>query len=178
LPATTGLMTVDEFRQLPETGPFYYELRHGELVQVTRPRLKQVLIQKRLLRLLEPRAGDAFWVSIEVPFRPLPEHELRTADVAVVAVARLQQADPEDNLAGAPELVIEVLSPSNSAPEIIEKQQLCLKNGCCEFWAVEPKTRIVNVATQDGITRTYQAGDEIPLRLFGSARLPVAAIFE
>ena len=57
MPATTGLMTVDEFRQLPETGRFYYELRHGELVQVTRPRLKHVLIQKRLLWLLEEENG-------------------------------------------------------------------------------------------------------------------------
>ena len=39
---TTRLMTVEEFRKLPETGPFYYELRHGELVPVTRPKLKHL----------------------------------------------------------------------------------------------------------------------------------------
>jgi hypothetical protein len=32
-------MTVEEFRRQPETGSFYYELRHGELVKVTRPKL-------------------------------------------------------------------------------------------------------------------------------------------
>ena len=178
MPATTGLMTVDEFRRLPETGPFYYELRHGELVKVTRPRLKHVLIQKRLLRLFELSAGEEFWVSIEVPFRPLPEHELRTADVAVVSLARVRQADPEDNLSGSPEIVVEVLSPSNTAAEIIEKQRLCLENGCREFWVVEPRSRVVNVSTPDGITRTYKAEDEIPLSLFGAACLPVLAIFE
>src|SRR5260370_14066381 len=107
-------MTVDEFRQLPETGPFYYELRHGELVKVTRPKLKHVLIQKRLLRLLESQVNETYWASIEVPFRPLPEHELRSADIAVVTLVRLQQADPDDFLQEAPELVIEVLSPSNT----------------------------------------------------------------
>ena len=175
MPAT-GLMTVDEFRQLPETGPFYYELRHGALVKVTRPKLKHILIQKRLLQLLEPSAGDRFWVSIEVPFRPLPEHELRTADVAVVNLARLKQTDPDDNLSGAPEIVIEVLSPSNTAEEINDKERVCLANGCREFWVVDPKLRQVKVATPDGVTRTYQAGQEIPLALFGSATLPVDAI--
>jgi Uma2 family endonuclease len=102
----------------------------------------------------------------------------RLADVAVVSVVRLQQADPDDNLPGAPDVVIEVLSPSNTVAEIIEKQRLCLENGCREFWAVEPKSRVVNVSTPDGITRTYQEAGEIPLALFGNARLPVAAIFE
>ena len=45
---TTRLMTVEEFRQLPETGPFYYELRNGELVHVTRPKAKHYVIQDRL----------------------------------------------------------------------------------------------------------------------------------
>ena len=51
--STTRRMTVAEFRQLPETESFYYELRHGELVSVTRPKLKHHWIQHRLRRLLE-----------------------------------------------------------------------------------------------------------------------------
>jgi hypothetical protein len=41
---TTGLITVEQYRELPETGPFYYELRRGELVQVSRPKLKHIRI--------------------------------------------------------------------------------------------------------------------------------------
>jgi Uma2 family endonuclease len=178
LPATTGLMTVDEFRQLPETGPFYYELHHGELVKVTRPRLKHILIQKRLLSLFEPLIGAGYWCSLEVPFRALPEYELRTADFAVVGMARLQQADPEDDLRGAPDLVLEVLSPSNTMIEILEKERLCLENGCAEFWVVDPKLRQVKVSKPDGLTRTYLLGRDIPLDLFGGVTLPVSAIFE
>ena len=38
---TTHLMTVEDFRKLPEDqGPVYHELRHGEVVAVTRPKLK------------------------------------------------------------------------------------------------------------------------------------------
>lgn len=173
---TTRLMTVEEFRQLPETGPFYYELRHGELVQVTRPKSKHYNIQDRLCQLLRELARDIGFVGIEIAFRPVPEHELRVADVAFVLKDRWQQIDPDDNLRGAPELVIEVLSPSNTATEIIDKEKLCLDNGCLEFWVVDPVRRLVKISTHDGITKTYQEGQEIPLRLFPGT-LAVKSIF-
>ncbi|HUI79472.1 MAG TPA: Uma2 family endonuclease [Bryobacteraceae bacterium] len=173
---TTRLMTVEEFRQLPETGPFYYELRHGEIVQVTRPKEKHHTLQRRLRRLLEGPATDAGVVDTEWAFRALSEHELRVADVAFVSTRRLQEADPEDNLRGAPELVIEVLSPSNTATEILDKEKLCLDNGCLEFWVVDPVRHLVRITTSDGFTKTYQETDEIPLRLF-SGTLSVKSIF-
>ena len=137
MPAT-GLMTVEEFRQLPETGPFYYELRHGELVQVTRPKKKHAVIQRKLCRSLEQRVGQAYWVQEELAFRPLPEHELWIADIAAVTAARWDATDDDDNLAGAPELVIEVLSPSNTAQEINDRERLCLETGCREFGSSIP----------------------------------------
>jgi Uma2 family endonuclease len=176
LATTTGSMTVEQFRQLPETGPFYYELRHGEAVPVSRPKLKHTLIQKRLERLLE-RAVPEMFVSIEVPFRALPEHELRVADVAIVSQERIKQADPEDNLRGAPDLVIEVLSPSNTVAEINDKEKLCLENGSKEFWIVDPDLRQVKVSTPDGITTTFRPSQEISLRVFCGGALKVDEIF-
>jgi Uma2 family endonuclease len=178
LPATTGLMTVEEFQQLPETGPFYYELRHGELVQVTRPILKHTRGQKKLERLLEDYAGEDFVVIMEFPFRALPEHELRVADVAAISRDRLDHADHQSVFRGVPELVIEILSPSNTAAEMNDKERLCLENGCREFWVVDMDLRLVKIATPDGVTRTFRAGQEIPLNLFGARVLPVDAIFE
>jgi Uma2 family endonuclease len=172
------MMTVDEFKQLPETGPFYYELRRGELVEVARPKFKYSLIQAQLLRLLEPHLNERYWASIQIPFRPLPEYEVRSADVAAVMLARVQQADPDDFLQGAPELVIEVVSPSNTVQEMSDKERLCLENGCREFWVVDPMLLQVKVSTPDGITRTYQSGHEIPLEMFGAEPLAVARIFE
>lgn len=169
-------MTVEEFRQLPETGPFYYELRHGELVQVTRPKKKHHDIQRRLRRLLEGPAAGAGIVDTEWAFRALSEHEMRVADVAFVSQDRWEQIDDEDNLHGAPELVIEVLSPSNTINEILDKEKLCLENGCLEFWVVDPVHRQVKISTPDGVTKTYREDQEIPLRLFPGS-LAVGSIF-
>jgi Uma2 family endonuclease len=173
----TRPMTVEEFHALPETGPFRLELHNGELVKVTRPAHKHHLLQEHLVGLLRPASSGFGHVSMELAFRALPEYELRIADVAYVSQERWDRIDLEDSLRGAPDLVIEVLSPSNTAAEMAEKEKLCLENGSREFWVLYPKLRQVKVSTPDGITTTYRDGQEIPLRLFGSGALPVNAIF-
>jgi Uma2 family endonuclease len=174
---TSHLMTVEEFRKLPEdSGPVYHELRHGEPVQLTRPKAKHYRIQLRLQKLLANAAPSDAIVGTELAFRPLPEHELRAADVAYVPGERWEKVDPDDNLHGAPDLVIEVLSPSNTAAEIYDKEKLCLENGAREFWVVDPDLRQVKVSTPDGRTVTYRSGQEIPLP-FASAKIAVDAIF-
>lgn len=175
---TTHLMTVEEFRKLPEdAGAVYHELRHGEVVSVTRPKLKHALIQRKLRERLQELAERGSYVDTEVAFRPLPEHELWVADVAYLSAGRFRQADPEDNIQGAPELVIEVLSPSNTAAEILDREQLCLANGSLEFWVVDPDRHHVRVSTVQGSGRIYGCGQEIPLPLFGNAKLTVDGIF-
>lgn len=173
----TRPMTVEEFDAIPETEPFRYELHNGEPVQVPAPIHEHYCIQRRMRRLLEAAAGESGIIDIELAFRALPEYEFRIADVAYVSQERWDQIKPKDNLRGAPDLVIEVLSPSNTAAEMSKREKLCLENGCREFWVVDADLRQVKVSTPDGITTTYRDGQEIPLRLFGSGALKVDAIF-
>ena len=115
-------------------------------------------------------------VGYEIAFRAFPEFDLRVADVAYVSARRWEERDPEDNLRGTPDLVIEILSPSNTAREMYEKEQLCLSNGSREFWVIDPDKRTVRVAQSEGPTATYGLGEQIPLRLF-SGELSVDEIF-
>jgi Uma2 family endonuclease len=177
LATTTGLMTVEQFWELPDTEPFYYELRHGELFKVSRPKLKHTLVQTQLHELLQQAVAKKFRVLMEFPFRALPEYELRVADIAVVSRERLQRADREDAFRGAPELVIEVLSPSNTVADMNDREKLCLENGSLQFWVVDPNLRQVKVSTPDGITTTFRSGQEIPLPAFDGAAIPVDEIF-
>ncbi len=176
---TSQLLTVAEFRALPlDDGPVYHELRRGEVVSVTRPKYKHAVIQRRLRRLLENAAPPEGVVDTEFAYRPLPEYELRVAGVAYVSGIREQVIDPEDNLQGAPDITIEVLSPSNTDAEIYDKEKLCLEHGAQEFWVVDPDRRQVKISMPDGHTVTWRSDQEIPLRLFGEAVLLVDAIFE
>jgi Uma2 family endonuclease len=161
------MMTVAEFDQLPESPSCSYELRHGELFQVTRPVLKHVFVQKRLMELLDS-AGGSGSALMEVGFRPLPEHELRVADVAYTSLQRWSEQDPAGHFQGVPDIVIEVLSPSNTAAEMLDKEQVCLENGGHEFWVVDIDRRQVKVSTPDGRTVAYKSGHEIPLLIGGT----------
>lgn len=173
---TTKLMTFAEFAQLPDTPQgFPYDLRHGELVTVVFPRMKHFVIQQQLRRLLESAAGKIGIASTELGFRALAEYEYRRADVAFVLRDRWESCDPNGYFLGAPEIVIEVLSPSNTATEMLDKEKLCLENGCKEFWIVDPDLRLVKVSTPDGHAITYCSGQEIAL--FFGGRLAVDTIF-
>jgi Uma2 family endonuclease len=174
---TSALMTVEQFRELPEPKEGYYELHHGEPVLMTRPKHRHASIQRRLAIRLQSVLGDAWVVWPEFSFRPTREHQLWTADVACVTSERWDAIELDDNLHGAPELVIEVLSPSNSASEINEREAMCLENGCREFWVVDPKTKTVRVATPDRKSIAYIEGEKIPLTLLGGGELAVSEIF-
>jgi Uma2 family endonuclease len=76
---------------------------------------------------------------------------------------------------GAPDIVMEVLSPSNTASEMLDKEQICLENGAREFWVVDPVRRQVKVSGADGHAATYKAGQSVPLWFGGT--LPVDSIF-
>jgi Uma2 family endonuclease len=175
--ALPHLITVAEFRELPEGGEFTYELHRGEVVAVTKPKARHWKLQRRLSRLLEPRLRDFGEVTIELPYRAQAEFEFRAADVGAVSWARWNAVDPDGDLFGAPELVIEVKSPSNTRKQLQDLVSLCLANGALECWIVEPLLKSVVVIQRDGSKVTYGPGQNVPLGAFGSDSLSVDEIF-
>jgi Uma2 family endonuclease len=170
---TTRLMTVAEYEQIPNPPGGVYELYHGELVEVRYPQYPHIRAQWQLRRLLEAAAGNSRVVLTEFPYRPLPEHECWGADVAYLTRERWDGIDRY--FMGAPELVVEVLSPSNKAAKLIEKRKLCLENGSDQFCVVDTDHRLVEVSTPDGHSITYKSGQQIPL--FFGGHIAVDEIF-
>ncbi len=173
---TTRLMSFEEYLEIPDPPGGRYESHHGELVNVPFPKQPHVRAQWRLRRLLEQAAGKDGFVDKEVPYRPLPENECWGADVAYMPLVRWEAID--DWLFGVPELVVEVLSPSNSASEMRDKRKTCLENGGRECWVVDPKTREVEVSTPDGHSIIYKPGQQIPLFFAPGSTVAVDVIFE
>jgi Uma2 family endonuclease len=175
--ALPDLITVEQFRHLPESGEFAYELHYGEVVAMTRPRAAHWALQWRLTDLLKALLLN-FVIGMEFPFRAVPEFDLRAADVAALARERYAAIDPEDNLHGAPDLVIEVKSPSNTPRKLQELASLCLANGAIEFWIVDRAQKLITVVQRDGSRQAYGVEAEISLAAFGGASLAVKAVFE
>lgn len=87
-------------------------------------------------------------------------------------------ADQNDDFMGAPDLVIEVLSPSNTMDEILDRQDICLSNGCMFFWVVDPKRQTIMATVQDRTTRTYARDSRAPLPGLVTNAIGVWSIFK
>jgi Uma2 family endonuclease len=169
------LLSVEEFLRLPDPKEGHNELHHGEAVVVPPPKKGHQALQRRLSKLIERAAGESFVVGVEMAFRPSPEHEVWLADVGCVTRERYDATRDDEYLMGAPELVIEVLSPSNTVQEINDKMAICLANGCRSFWTVDGKRKGVSV-TEGDVTRHYGLSESISCSLF-QAEVPVEEIF-
>jgi Uma2 family endonuclease len=167
--------TLEQYETLPELPDGNWEVRNGELVKVTFPRLGHRRLQFRLANLLNERfsAGECL---PEVPYVPRAEPlELRSADVAW-----LERRQHDDQYVhGAPDLVIEMLSALNTAREVNRKEQLSFAAGTRQFWIIDTEDRTVRVTSSDGAFRVYTEGDYIPLDglEFGAEPLPVSLVF-
>lgn len=169
-------MTVADLDALPrrEKDLSFYELHHGEVVRVPPPQLDHIEIQKRIFLMLlafEGKLGNAY---TEYPFTMNPD-DLRIADVVFVSSER-RAAINSRYLACSPELVVEVVSPSNTIMEMVDREAMCLAHGCIEFWTVLPKQKQIRVATKDGIRR-YENGDTIACSLFPGWSVSVSSVF-
>ncbi len=178
MPATTNkLLTLADLENIPGRDGFRYELRNGELVPVPPPIHRHKRLQLRLMELLKITAGSAGVVSPEQAYA-IDEHNYRIADLVFIPMARWNAIDDFGQFRGAPDVSIEIVSPSNTATEMNEKRKLCLENGSKEFWLVDPDVRTVEVSTPDGRSITYKSGQRIPLFFAPESPLAVDAIFD
>jgi len=170
-------MTVEQFDLLPERQDVLDELQLGHLVSLPRPKPWEIKLRMKLTELLQPIASGRGYIVMELPFRAVSEYELRGADVAFVTKARWDDVN-DGYLFGAPELVIEILSPSNTKAQLREYAALCLANGCEEFCTVDSKTKTINVTSPDGRLVQYSGGMDVPLTMLGGTSISVDKIFE
>jgi len=113
-----------------------------------------------------------------MPFRLMPDYEYWVADVAYMPRAMWDRIDLKGYFDCAPVLVVEILSPSNTAAEMNDRKKTFLGAGCREIWLVDADNREIDVSTPDGVTTTYRAGQAIQLQLLGSGALSVDNVFD
>ena len=174
--ATTSLLTVAEFVKIPDPPEGRYELHHGELIHVPPPKIAHAMIQDQLLELLLSRRDRAYHVSKELAFRPAAEHEVWICDIGVFLRSRWLTAGSDNWLQGAPEIVIEVLSPSNTVLEMNDREKTCFEGGCQQFWVINPKHRSVRIITPDGHAVTHENSASIQLNTIRGASIGIAEI--
>lgn len=86
-----------------------------------------------------------------------------------------------DWIFGAPDLLIEVISPEGPERDRLVKRRLYAENKVREYWLVDPEERTVEVLTLAGSEWTphgyFKAGDVLATPVFPAIGLPVDQIF-
>src|SRR5579862_2072561 len=146
-----SLVTWANFMQLaerPEAGK-RYELHDGEVVIVPPARPLHIKLQKRIERLLEALASERGVVigvvTIEFPYRPGQNLQYWVADVAYIPQADWDSLPPNEYPIYAPPLIVEVLSPSNTAATMNRQRIVAMSAGTQEFWVVDADAKTVQV---------------------------------
>jgi len=134
---TRKTWTDEELMALPDEGK--YELVDGELHHMSpagarHGRLVLRLAAKLVAFVTEGRLGEVF--DGQTGFR-LPDGNLRSPDISFVAAARLPQGVPAGFLHVAPDLAVEVLSPSDRASDLAHKVAEYLAVGVRLLWVID-----------------------------------------
>lgn len=149
----TKKYTPDEVLALPDAKTF--ELIDGELVEKQPMGAEAAWCATRLARLLDAHCDvhKLGWVMGEAPFTCFPDdpNMMRRPDVAFVRRGRLPgERPPKGAVCVAPDLAVEVVSPSNLQSEVDRKVHEYLQAGVRRVWIVNPDVRIVRIHRPDG----------------------------
>jgi Uma2 family endonuclease len=133
------LLTWDDWRKLPDRDGCRYELLGGELYVSLTPNTRHQRIIRNLLFLIETYLrrtghGELFHDRMGVRLSP---RDIVIPDLLVVLAgheARIQ----DDCIVGAPDLVVEVLSPGTARRDLGAKRSLYEHSGVGEYWIVDP----------------------------------------
>ena len=178
---------LDEFRTQPPIRQPYYIL-DGVVIMPPAPRFIHQTIIHRLEVLLDAfeRIGAMLWICpspLDVVIRRAPLRT-RQPDILVMSEARCAEAGGihmEGPITAAPELVMEVLSPSETRRTIDDKIGDFQEIGVRECWIVSPEAETVEVLslTKSAIHRValYSRSDEVQSVVFPDVKFPVNQIF-
>jgi Uma2 family endonuclease len=137
-------MSLTQYEQLREDDMYRSELSRGRLVREPRPGAVHSRVVVNLLVELQAyvKAHDLGSVETECGFRlSLDEPTVRGPDVAFIARERLPAELPRGFWPFAPDLAIEVASPSNSLSELQTKVLEYFDAGSRMVWVIDPETR-------------------------------------
>ena len=147
--APVRLMTADEFLQMSFEHPV--ELERGEVVEMPPASFRHGEICARISELLRQwsrttSAGLRVATSDAAILTGRSPDTVRGGDVVAVFQSRLSgEAELKRALKVAPDLVVEVLSPSDRLPKVLAKTAEYLAAGVSEVWLVDPDEHRVDV---------------------------------
>jgi Uma2 family endonuclease len=177
--AATATLTGAQFDALPYEEGRRWELVDGELIPVSGPTPEhQFILQRMMLALMlylnvDPGRGV---VLNDVEFALNDEHRVRP-DVLVLLGQRALSLDIKKvPVPGAPDVAVEIISPSERSFDSQQKVEAYLRHGTREVWQVYPKSKSV-VIYRGGTAAMLGPGEQITTPLLPGFSIAVQSLF-
>jgi Uma2 family endonuclease len=182
-----GRMTVEQFEQFPGEEGWVFELHEGRLVVMPGPGAEHTDIQERFflrLGLYIRSTGLGHLNGTSCYNLPLPNNteELLCPDLSYIEPARRAAMPLHGSyLVGAPDLAIEIASPSETRRDMAAKVAIYLQAGVRLVWVAWPGPRTIDVwrpISPGQPVVTLQSSDTLDgLDVVPSFQCPVRDIF-
>lgn len=157
--ATTTQRTLQDFLKLPniEESPAW-EFVDGQANQKPMPTTHHSILQKRLTAAID-QADSAYEAFPEL--RCILSSNSVVPDITVIRRERI----PSRNIPveGAPDWMIEILSPDQSTTKLIAKIQNCLQEGTQLGWLIDSDEQVVMVLWPDSRMALLKNSDRLPV---------------
>ncbi len=182
MPKATIKFTYEDYKNLPESETKRYELIEGELLMVPSPSFEHQDISVRLeFALYEFVRKHDLGTVLDAPLDVILDDEnVVQPDIIFISKAR-SQIIHQEAIRGAPDLVIEILSPSTGERDRTMKKKLYARAGVPEYWLVDPESKTIEVLTlsETGFERValYRENEILASPLLQGLRISLAEIF-
>ena len=183
-PASGVRLTYDDFVQFPDDGK-RHELIDGEHVVTAAPNTRHQRVVTRLTGLLwsfvqRHRLGEVFVAPFDVV---LSDTDVVEPDLLFVSSARAADTLTDANMRGAPDLIVEVGSPSTRKVDETTKRRLYERYGVGEYWVVDPELDEIKVYRRAGdrfervALLAAEQGDVLTSPMFPGLTLSLTDVF-
>ena len=178
----TQRLTYEEYLKLPEMRA-RYDIVDGELIMSPSPTTEHQKVLRQLFRMLdrfvtEHQLGEVLFAPLDVLVQRTP---LRTRQPDLLFVSTERVAILAEIVDGAPDLVVEILSPSNTRADVEAKLADYSRIGVPECWLVSQEARTVEfLEIIDGAWQRsglFGLGDQVESNVLAGLAFAVEELF-
>lgn len=155
-------LTYDDLLAMPDDLN-HYEIINGVLLVSPAPNRAHQLTSIRLFRVLDAFTerhglGDIYYAPVDVRLTPFSVVE---PDLLFIRTKRLAIYTEKGVVEGPPDLVVEIVSPSSTRIDAIDKAALYASAGVPEYWLTNPETKTFRllILGSDGTYHDAEAAD-------------------
>lgn len=138
-----------DLERMPEDGR-RYELYDGEVFVVPAPLPRHQVTQHRIVQVLDTYARQSGGFVVDSPIDIVfSDYDVLQPDVMFFSAARRHLVDLDRVIRNAPDLCVEVLSPSTAVTDRGKKMQMFARYGVPEYWIVDPIAATIEIYELD-----------------------------